>query len=134
MVAVDGDIDFSCRPGRNAPELEWREIAAATVEDCGLEAPFQFQLDLIDVPGFGSESLRLLIDRRGIPAKHVARVRRTYEPSRRVESAAIALAGLGLYHGGGHEIVDVVLRGSGADYLVDASQHLLEVAGMIPIQ
>jgi hypothetical protein len=30
---------------------------------------------------------------------------------------------------GGHEIVDVAVRGSGADYLVDASRHLLEIAG-----
>jgi hypothetical protein len=56
-------------------------------------------------------------------------VRRTYELSRRVELAAIALTGLALYHGGGHEIVDVAVRGSGADYLVDPAQHLLEIAG-----
>src|SRR5712692_7488362 len=96
------------------PELEWQEIAAATVavlEDGGLEAPFQLQLDLIDVPGFGSETLRLLIDRSGIPAERIARVRRTYESPRRIELPAIALAGLGLYHGGSHEIVDVALRG-----------------------
>src|SRR5262249_35811803 len=47
----------------------------------------------------------------------------------RIELAAIALAGLALYHGGGHEIVDVAVRGSGADYLVDAGRHLLEIAG-----
>ena len=59
------------------PELEWQEITAATVaalEDGGLEAPFQVPLDLIDVPGFGSERLCLLIDRTGIPAERVARV------------------------------------------------------------
>jgi hypothetical protein len=114
------------------PELEWQEISAATVavlEDRGLEAPFQVRLDLVDVPGFGSESVHLLVERHGIPAERVARVRRTYEPHRRIELAAIALAGLGLYHGGGHEIVDVAARGSGADYLVDAANHLLEIAG-----
>jgi hypothetical protein len=114
------------------PELEWQEIAAATVaalEDGGFEAPFQVDLELIDVPGFGSERLRLLIDRSGIPATRVARVRRTYEAPRRIELAAIALAGLGLYHGGGHEIVDVAVRGSGADYLVGAGHHALEIAG-----
>jgi hypothetical protein len=114
------------------PELEWQEIAGATVavfEDNGLESPFQVRLDLVDIPGFGSGHLDLLIDRGGIPAERVARVRRTYEPHRRIELAAIALAGLGLYHGGGHEIVDVALRGSGADYLVDAVHHLLEIAG-----
>jgi hypothetical protein len=114
------------------PELEWQEIAAATVavlEDGGLEAPFQVPLDLIDVPGFGSEQLHLLVDRDGVPAERVARVRRTYEPPRRIELAAIALAALGLYHGGSHEIVDVAVRGSGADYLVDSAHHLLEIAG-----
>src|SRR5260370_20042708 len=89
------------------PELEWQEITAATVavlEDGGLEAPFQVPLDLIDVPGFGTERLNLLIERTGIPAERVTRLRRTYEPPRRIELAAIALTGLGLYHGGGHEI------------------------------
>lgn len=114
------------------PELEWQEIASATVavfEDGGLEAPFQVQVEVVDVPGFGSGRLDLMIDRNGISAERVARVRRTYEPHRRIELAAIALAGLALYHGGGHEIVDVALRGSGADYLVDAAHHLLEIAG-----
>lgn len=114
------------------PQLEWPEISAATVavlEDAGLEAPFQVQLELINVPGFGSERLGLLIDGSGIPGERVARMRRTYESARRIELAAIALAGLGLYHGGRHEIIDVAVRGSGADYLVDAAHHLLEVAG-----
>jgi hypothetical protein len=43
--------------------------------------------------------------------------------------AAIAIAGLGLYYGGRHEIRDVALRGSAADYLVDDANHFLEVAG-----
>jgi hypothetical protein len=46
-----------------------------------------------------------------------------------VELAAIAIAGLGLYYGGGHAMQDIALRGSGADYLIDESNHLLEVAG-----
>jgi hypothetical protein len=54
---------------------------------------------------------------------------RTYEPFRLVELAAIAIAGLGLYHAGGHEIRDIALRGSGADYLVDEFNHPLEIAG-----
>src|SRR5690242_7920183 len=88
------------------PELEWTDIAACTtavLEDCGLEAPFQVHLDLVEVPGHGSEPLDLLIDRSEIPAQLVTRVRRTYEPPRRIELAAIALAALALYHGGGHE-------------------------------
>jgi hypothetical protein len=114
------------------PELEWREIAAATVavfEDGGREAPFQISLDFVNVPGFANGRLELIIDRRGIAAERVGRVRRTYEPFRRIELAAIALAALGLYHGGGHEIVDVAARGTGADYLVGTDRHLLEVAG-----
>lgn len=114
------------------PELEWQEITAATVavlEDSGLEGPFQVPFDLIDVHGFGSGRLRLVIDRIGLSAERVGRVRRTYESPRRIELAAIALAGLALYHGGSHEIVDVAVRGSGADYLVDAEHHRLEIAG-----
>ena len=39
------------------PELEWQEISSAAVsvlEDRGLEAPFEIEVDLIDVPGFGT--------------------------------------------------------------------------------
>lgn len=43
--------------------------------------------------------------------------------------AAIAIAGIGLYHAGGHEIRDVALRGSAADYIVDEVCHPLEVGG-----
>jgi hypothetical protein len=46
-----------------------------------------------------------------------------------VELAAIAIAGLALFAAGGHQIRDIALRGSSADYLVDAESYLLEVAG-----
>jgi hypothetical protein len=46
-----------------------------------------------------------------------------------VELSAIAIAGIGLYYGGGHEIVNIAVRGSMADYLVDDENHLLEIAG-----
>ena len=114
------------------PELEWQEIAAAAVsvlEDCGFESPFEVQLELIEMPGFGTEQVVLLIHKRGIPAERVARVRRTFDTTRRVELAAIAMTGLGLYHGGSHEIVDIAVRGSGADYLIDAAHHPCEIAG-----
>jgi hypothetical protein len=42
--------------------------------------------------------------------------------------SAIAIAGFALYHGGGHEIRDIAVRGSTADYLVDEENHLLEIA------
>jgi hypothetical protein len=36
---------------------------------------------------------------------------------------------VGLHPAGGHEIRDIALRGSAADYLVDESNYLLEIAG-----
>jgi hypothetical protein len=112
--------------------LLWADIIAATVavlSETRPHSPFPFVLTVQDLPAFGSAELQLAIDPFGIARAHVNRLRRTYASSRLVELAAIAIAGLGLYHGGGHEIRDVALRGSGADYLVDASNHLLEVAG-----
>ena len=114
------------------PELLWETIITATaaiLADSGAELPFAFALTVENVPGFGSDASRLLVDPRGVSATRMAQVRRTYEPSRLVELAAIAIAGLGLHHAGGHEIVDVAVRGSAADYLVDQAQQHLEIAG-----
>jgi hypothetical protein len=114
------------------PRLLWDDIIAATVavlSETSAQPPFLFTLTMQELPGFGSAQLQLAIDPIGVATEHVHRLRRTYAPSRLVELAAIAIAGLGLYHGGGHEMRDVALRGSGADYLVDESNHLLEVAG-----
>ena len=114
------------------PRLLWDDIVAATVavlSETQANAPFPFTLTVEELPGFGSDQLRFTMDPGGVASEHVRRLRRTYESSRLVELAAIAVAGLGLYYGGGHEIRDIALRGSGADYLVDESNHLLEVAG-----
>jgi hypothetical protein len=114
------------------PHLLWDDIIAATVAVCSATHPparFPLALMVQDLPGFGSELLQLAIDPTGVAADHVRRLQRTYEAARLVELAAIAIAGLGLYYGGGHEMRDVALRGSGADYLVDETNHLLEVAG-----
>lgn len=114
------------------PRLLWDDIIAATVavlSETRLQSPFPFALTVQDLPGFGSEQLQFTIDPAGVAIDHVRRLQRTYEASRLVELAAIAIAGLGLYYGGGHEMRDVALRGSGADYLVDEANHLLEVAG-----
>jgi hypothetical protein len=114
------------------PRLLWEDIIAAMVvilSQTGGQSTFPFELTVEDLPGFGSAQLRLAIDSVEVASEHMSRLQRTYEPSRLVELAAIAVVGLGLYHGGGHEIRDVALRGSGADYLVDESNHLLEVAG-----
>jgi hypothetical protein len=114
------------------PRLLWEDITAATVailSHPGVLSPFPFDLAVEDLPGFGSAQVQFVIDPVGVASGHVSRLQRTYEPSRLVELAAIAIVGLGLYHGGGHEIMDIALRGSGADYLVDESNYLLEVAG-----
>ena len=82
-----------------------------------------------NVLGFGSDECCLLIEPSDVPAGHVSQVKRTYERPRLVELAAIAIAGLALHHAGGHEIIDVALRGSAADYHVDQARHHLEIAG-----
>src|SRR5437660_1181414 len=95
------------------PRLLWEDIgaaAAAILGGAGTQAPFRFALSVQDVPGFGSGPLQMMIQPDGVATAHVARLRRTYEPSRLVELAGIAIAGLGLYHAGGHEIRDVALR------------------------
>jgi hypothetical protein len=113
------------------PRLLWDDIVASAAVVLGRAAKtlVRFQLELRDVPGFGSERVTLAIHAGSVAAVDLARVQRTYEPARLVELAAIAMAGLSLYHGGGHEIMDVAVRGSAADYLVDESRHRLEIAG-----
>jgi hypothetical protein len=114
------------------PELLWESIITATAAVLGTpgrEPPYALKLSIENVSGFGSEECRLLIDPRGVAANRIAQARRTFEPSRLVELAAIAVAGLGLHHAGGHEIIDVSARGSAADYLVDQARHRLEIAG-----
>lgn len=114
------------------PRLLWDTIitaAVAVMSEEGALPPFFFPLSIQNVPGFGEGELQLLLDPTDVPAEGVSRIRRTYEPSRLIELAAIALAGIGLHLAGGHEIIDVAVRGSGADYLIDAAGHHLEIAG-----
>jgi hypothetical protein len=114
------------------PNLLWDTIIPATVAvlaDVGASTLHPLPLTVQAVPGFGSQELRLLIDPGGVSPELLAKVCRTYEPPRLVELAAIAVAGLGLYRAGGHQIVDVARRGTGADYLVDEAHHHLEIAG-----
>ena len=118
-------------PGMH-PNLLWDTIIPATVAvlaHSGAAAPHPLPLTVQVVPGFGSQEFRLLIDPGGVSPELLAKVRRTYEPSRLIELAAIAVAALGLHRAGGHQIVDVARRGSGADYLVDETHHHLEIAG-----
>jgi hypothetical protein len=114
------------------PRLLWHEIIAAAaivLGEAGTAAPYSFDLTTQNVPAFEQNNLILSIAPPDFPNTYLERLKRTYEPSRLVELAAIAVAGLGLYHGGGHEILDIALRGSSADYLVDEAGHLLEIAG-----
>jgi hypothetical protein len=114
------------------PALLWVEIAASTVavlESRGFPTPYQFPVDVDNVPDFGTGRLDLEISRAGISADHILRLRRAWESPRLVELAAIAIAGLALFAAGRHQIRDVALHGTSADYLVDADCHLLEVAG-----
>jgi hypothetical protein len=114
------------------PRLLWDTIilaAAAVLDDRFHDRPHPMILDVRDSPGFGSGEVILSIDYAGIDSDRVARLRRTYELMRQVELASIAIAGLALYVAGNHEIRDVAIRGSAADYLVGEEGHLLEVAG-----
>jgi hypothetical protein len=117
---------------RMHPLLLWEPIIPATCivfQQRGMEPPFRFVLALEDVPGFGTDMLELVIDPTGVSPQVIERCRRTFEASRHIEFAAIAVAAIGLYVAGGHELVDVARRGSAADYLVDAAGHHLEIAG-----
>jgi hypothetical protein len=117
---------------RMHPNLLWDTIIPATTTvlgDIGTSQPHPLPLSVENVPEFGGNELRLLIDPAGVVPEVVARVRRTYEPSRLIELAVIAVAALGLRSTGGHQIMDITRRGSGADYLVDDSHHHLEIAG-----
>jgi hypothetical protein len=114
------------------PQLLWETIIAATaavLDESGAKPPYPFAMTVEGVLGFGSDECRLLMDPAGVSANQVAQVRRTYEPSRLIEFAAIAITALTLHHAGGHEIRDVALRGSAADYLVDHACNELEIAG-----
>src|SRR5262245_56910795 len=87
--------------------LLWETIvttAVAVLSEPGRESPYAFSMAVDGVYGFGSETVEFLFDGLGIAREHVDRIRRTYEPSRLVEMAAIAVAGAGLTVAGGHEI------------------------------
>lgn len=114
------------------PCLLWDDIIAAAVavfDERGFAAPFRFALQVDDVPNYGSGNIDFQVVKGGVPGSQIAKVRRTFESHRLVELASIAVAGLGLFAAGGHQIQDVALRGSSADYLIDEDNYLLEVSG-----
>ena len=114
------------------PRLLWDEITLATIAVLGgklTASSYEFALTTQDMPGYDSSELVFIMNPGDVDPTNLARIRRTYDPARLVELAAIAIAGLGLYHGGGHEICDVAFRGTGADYTVGEHSLPLEVAG-----
>jgi hypothetical protein len=114
------------------PGLLWDSIvlaAAAILQERFDSVPYRLSLDVRNVPSFGTNELILNIYPNGIDVGRITRFRRTYEASRQVELAAIAIAGLGLHFAGSHEIRDVAIRGSAADYLVGGEHRRLEIAG-----
>jgi len=86
-------------------------------------------LTLDGLPTYDDDTLLLMIVPDNVSREHVARMRRTYETSRLVEMAAIAVAGLTMFHAAHLEIRDIALRGSRADYLVGKAGFLLEIGG-----
>jgi len=114
------------------PCLLWNDILAAAVavlEQDAASRSYPLSLQIQEIPGYGSSEVQLEITVAGVPRGDVAKARRTYESHRLVELAAIAVAGLALFCAGGHQIRDVSLRGTSADYLIDDQRYLLEVAG-----
>ena len=106
------------------PRLLWDDIGAALVavlkERHLGRGPIHIELMTVGLPSYDSEQLSIAIELGHVEAGRVSALRRTDEAPRLVELAAIAVAALGLYYAGGHEIRDVALRGSAADYLVKA--------------
>ena len=108
------------------PRLLWETIilaGASVLEGIDRRAPYRFLILAEDIPGFGSEELILTIDPSGYDEESIVRLRRTFELARQVELAAIAVAALALALSKGHEIVDVALRGSAADYYPGKKDH-----------
>jgi hypothetical protein len=112
------------------PHLLWGDFIGAAVIMLRRQSksPFQFDVAVADVPRFNDDLLQLFIRPPRLSTRLLKRLERTHEPTRLVEYAAIALAGLALYHAGRHIIHKVAVRGSGGDYVVDEIL-LMEVAG-----
>jgi len=111
--------------------LQWDDIipATAAVLSKGNELPrATLTCETLDLPLFAGSILQITIDWSDIAKTAIDRIQRTYDSARLVELSGIALAGLTIYHAGGHEIRDIAYRGSSADYLVDDTFNRLEVA------
>lgn len=115
------------------PRLLWTHVGGALVAvlapESSTHATTVFDLTTRNIPNYDDAQLQIVLKMDAVSGSRVDALRRTYEAPRLVELAAIAVTGLALYYAGGHEIRDVALRGTAADYLVDESNDLLEVAG-----
>jgi hypothetical protein len=81
-------------------QLDWYEFIAAAAIVLGDRSlpPFWFDVEVIGLPTFDGDGMQLKIYTGRLNRNRLAKRRRTFEPSRLVEHAAIALAGLALYH------------------------------------
>jgi hypothetical protein len=110
------------------PCLLWNDIIAATaavIESLASIHPSCVATEFQEIPDYGTETVVIEIVTAGVRPDDIAKVRRSYQDDRLVELAAIAIAGLSLFFSGGHQIRDISLRGTAADYLVDDEQYLL---------
>jgi hypothetical protein len=115
---------------RRHPELRWNEAAIALAAVASRRNVFSEIVFSIEIARGASDltSIDLTVELTKVSSSAVAAAKRTYDTSRLVEMAAVAIAGLTAYYGLGSELVEVSRRGSGADYLV-SDGRLLEVAG-----
>ena len=114
------------------PRLLWFDSIAAVGVVLGQlpgPTPYNLIIDIEGIPSFDDPTLTLTIDTSAIDPEHMARLTRTYEPSRLVEMAAIAIAAVAIFHVAHTEVRDMARRGSGADYFVGEAGMLLEVGG-----
>jgi hypothetical protein len=114
------------------PLLIWDCHIPATVavfQSQGFRSPYKMKLSCEDVPGFGTDEVILRIDPSGIGRKLIERVKRTFSFPTLVEMAAISIAALSLNHAGEHQLADMAVLPSRAEYVVGEEGVLLEVAG-----
>jgi hypothetical protein len=114
------------------PSLWWDSLIAAAVlalkpRSINNSAFVEFAIE--SAPNSFNTALRLEIDLGEVSRWDLARLSRTFDSARRIELAAIAIAGLAVYYLGRHRIGDAAIRGSGGDYHLDEGRYLLEVSG-----
>jgi uncharacterized protein YbbK (DUF523 family) len=77
------------------PRLLWDSLLAATaavLEETQDQPQPRFPLKVVNVPRFDGGDLTLVVNVADVTAAQVTRIRKTFEPARLVELAAITLA------------------------------------------